>query len=147
MKLITVISGGQTGADLGGLKAAVVLGLNTGGYAPKGFRTERGPAPELADFGLVETFEADYSVRTMMNVHHADVTLWFGRTGTPGYTATRRYCGDRKPFHEQPTFSVLQKIAMHYAIVNVAGNRESKNPGIEQRVIEQLLAAWGPLVA
>jgi hypothetical protein len=34
-----VISGGQSGADLGGLRAAKVLGIQTGGSMPKGFLT------------------------------------------------------------------------------------------------------------
>jgi hypothetical protein len=35
-----IISGGQTGADQGGLFAAEILKIKTGGYAPKGYRTE-----------------------------------------------------------------------------------------------------------
>jgi hypothetical protein len=35
-----VISGGQTGADQGGLRAARACGIPTGGWAPRGWLTE-----------------------------------------------------------------------------------------------------------
>ena len=37
-----IISGGQSGADLAGLKAAIKLGIETGGFIPKNYRTENG---------------------------------------------------------------------------------------------------------
>ena len=40
---LRVISGGETGADQGGMEAAIDLGLPTGGTAPPNFRTESGP--------------------------------------------------------------------------------------------------------
>ena len=46
--------GGQTGADQGGLRAARACGIPTGGWAPRGWQTEDGPCPALANFGLVE---------------------------------------------------------------------------------------------
>jgi Circularly permutated YpsA SLOG family len=49
-----IITGGQTGADQGGLRAARAAGIATGGFAPKGWATETGAAPWLAEFGLVE---------------------------------------------------------------------------------------------
>src|SRR4051812_38794183 len=56
-----VISGGQTGADIGALRAAKALGIATGGYAPLGWRTETGERPSLGiDYGLVESDSADY---------------------------------------------------------------------------------------
>ena len=33
-----IVSGGQTGADQGGWRAAVACGLATGGWMPEGFR-------------------------------------------------------------------------------------------------------------
>jgi len=41
-----VISGGQTGADIAGLKAAKAFGIPTGGYMTSGFRTLDGYKPE-----------------------------------------------------------------------------------------------------
>ena len=48
-----IISGGQTGADLGALVGARRVGIETGGTAPKGFRTDRGLQPVLRQYGLV----------------------------------------------------------------------------------------------
>ena len=54
MSIKKIISGFQTGADIGGILAAKRLGLETGGTMPKGFRTEDGPRPEFAElYGAV----------------------------------------------------------------------------------------------
>jgi len=42
-----IITGGQIGADQGALRAARAAGIATGGWAPAGWETEAGPAPEL----------------------------------------------------------------------------------------------------
>lgn len=42
-----LISGAQRGADLGALKGAAACGIPTGGFAPKGWRTESGALPEF----------------------------------------------------------------------------------------------------
>lgn len=50
-----VISGGQTGADQAGLKAAKKCGIPTGGFIPPRFVTSNGPSPWLGEeYGLVE---------------------------------------------------------------------------------------------
>lgn len=46
MRPVRIISGGQTGADQGALVAAKQLGIETGGWTPRGFLTEAGPCPE-----------------------------------------------------------------------------------------------------
>ena len=77
-----VISGGQTGADRAGLIAAKKCGIQTGGYIPKGFKTELGSEPNLAnEFGLVE-FGITYPVRTLANVEQADATWILDRKST-----------------------------------------------------------------
>lgn len=43
MTLRKIISGGQTGADQGGLRAGRLLHLETGGTAPHNWMTEQGP--------------------------------------------------------------------------------------------------------
>src|SRR5208283_1924431 len=65
-----VISGGQTGADRGGLDAAIDLGLSHGGFCPKGRRAEDGTIPKR--YKLEETASADYADRTRKNVKTAD---------------------------------------------------------------------------
>jgi hypothetical protein len=54
-----VITGGHTGADQAGLRAARACGIPTGGWVPRGWLTEAGPAPWLADWGLIECQEGE----------------------------------------------------------------------------------------
>ena len=42
---LKIVSGGQTGVDRGALQAAMDLGLDWGGWAPKGWRSEDGTIP------------------------------------------------------------------------------------------------------
>lgn len=137
MRLRKVISGGQTGADHAGLLNAKRLGLETGGTAPKDYRTEAGNNPGLRDLGLVESLSYDYKVRTVQNVKDAEATLWFGNVSSPGYWCTRnatiRY---QKPFIENPDAERMRLIAQTYEVINVAGNRFSKNPDVLRRVNE-----------
>jgi hypothetical protein len=136
VKLKKVISGGQSGADKEALKCARALGLETGGTAPRGYRTENGPDLELRDkYGLVESRSSGYTARTDKNVLDADVTLWFGRQDTPGYAATKRAASKYgKPFEENPVGLRLAYLLENHAVWNVAGNRESKNPYVTQLV-------------
>ena len=58
-----VVSGGQTGADRAGLKAACILGIETGGWAPTGFATANGNDPTLGTkFHLKELVVQDKSM-------------------------------------------------------------------------------------
>lgn len=84
-------SGGQTGADQAGLRAARACGLSTGGTAPKGWETKDGPAPWLADFGLVECERPGYPARTEANVRASDGTILFlGPEPSAGCELTRK---------------------------------------------------------
>ena len=135
VKLI-VISGGQTGADQGGLVGARRAGYTTGGTAPPGFRTERGfeDVKDLKKFGLVEG-DPDpkiYLKRTKKNVLDSDGTVIFGVPST-GSNQTARYCRSNfKPFIWNPTSLGLADWVSRHSIkvLNVAGNRESVTPGI-----------------
>src|SRR5262245_18082685 len=87
-----IISGGQTGADQGGLRAARRLDIPTGGWAPKGWLTEDGPAEELLrSFGLREYSKSGHSARTKANVLEADATVIFGKDSS-GSQLTAREC-------------------------------------------------------
>jgi len=135
MKLKKVISGGQTGADRAGLEEASRLGLKTGGHAPRGFRTEFGNDPSLEAFGLVETASSDYPSRTRLNVENSEVTVWFGTLGSPGYKLTKKYARElSKPLYENPDAELMVMLADLYEVWNVAGNRISKYPRVDQLV-------------
>lgn len=142
-----VISGGQTGADQGALEAAVELGLLTGGTAPKGYLTEDGPNLTLRDaYGLTEHKSPSYAPRTRANVANSDGTVLYGKTTSPGCAMTIEFCEElNKPYIKNPTQTDLREWLQIHRIhtLNVAGNRESKNPGIQAGVKALLLSALG----
>lgn len=70
-----VISGGQTGVDQSGLQAAKDVGIPTGGWAPKGWKTQVGPQEQfLKSFNLKE-HSGGYKERTWANVQDSDGTI------------------------------------------------------------------------
>jgi len=141
-----VITGGQTGADQAGWRAARAMGLETGGYMPAGFRTEAGNRPEFAElYGAKETGTRDYRERTYLNVGKSEAVLWFGAPLSPGGRLTLRlakeYTGRVIPARtivdaiaareERPPWSTADWLAEHQVqVLMVAGNRESSSPGI-----------------
>lgn len=135
-----VVSGGQTGVDRAALRAARAAGIPTGGWAPKGWATEAGPAPWLADFGLVECDEPGYPARTVANARDSDGTLWIGDPSSPGGQLT---IGTADAL-DKPLLVVRAGVttpgdvrrwieAEGIRVLNVAGNRESTEPGIGAR--------------
>ncbi len=68
-----IISGGQTGADRGGLDAAIHCDLPHGGWCPKGRRAEDGI--NSAEYHLNEMVSSEYLPRTKANVFDSDATL------------------------------------------------------------------------
>jgi len=135
--MLKVISGGQTGADRAGLDAAWELGLETGGTAPNGYRTDAGSDLTLKALGLIEHPSPGYRARTIQNVHDSDGTAWFGNPQSPGGRLTLRTVMDiGKPFIINPTAAELRLwlVQEGIEILNVAGNRERTNPGIYERV-------------
>jgi len=138
VKLRKVISGGQTGADKTALVEAKKLGLETGGTAPKGWRTDEGPDYELRDlYSLIESSTSDYGPRTKDNVRNADATVWIGKTGSPGYYCTKNAARtSNKEFYINPSELQLAYIVRTYGIVNFAGNRRRLNPPVVGMVEE-----------
>jgi len=130
--LTTVHSGGQIGVDLAALAAARQCGLITGGWAPKGFLTAKGPKPELAKLGLKEHKSPKYSPRTYQNVKDTDGTIILAYDfNSPGTRCTKKALG----FYEKPyleidlsetmfVFDVTDWLDKNEIIkLNVAGNR------------------------
>jgi len=93
-----VVSGGQTGADQGGLNAAQWAGIPTGGYAPLGWKTETGPNLGLAEYGLVEWHTSSYKERTIANVELADGTLIFGKSSAGSLFTAKECFRLKKPY-------------------------------------------------
>jgi hypothetical protein len=147
-----IISGGQTGADRGGLDAAIELGLAHGGYCPRGRRAEDGCIPER--YALEEMDSRAYAARTEANVRAADATLLVTRgkpTGGSALTAglTRKHglplCHidlDRDPDPAATLRAFLR--AQCVQTLNVAGPRESHCPGIARDTRALLVATLTP---
>lgn len=104
-----VISGGQTGADQGGLLAAYRFQLETGGTAPDGFYTDVGNQPLLECLGLKA--KGDYRTRTIQNVRDSDGTVLLSLDlDSPGSTLTRNEAKRaRRPFIEYDITPVVTK--------------------------------------
>ena len=147
--LARIHSGGQTGADIAALELAVEKGFPHGGWCPKGRRSLAGPIPDC--FELKETPSDDYLQRTEWNVRDTDGTVVFtlSEEATGGSLKTIDYT--RK--HQKPclhlsqsdqqlesfTNRLLDFIGEHgIETLNVAGSRESKEPGIHDWVREVL---------
>jgi len=145
-RLRKIISGGQTGADLGALVGARRVGLDTGGTAPKGYRTDAGPQPTvLRGFGLTEHRLTAYPPRTACNVRDSDATVLFGDTTSPGCTLTIELCVKQgKPYLENPSAHELRRwtLVNQFGVLNVAGNRERTNHGLAKRVAAIIIEAF-----
>lgn len=135
-----LVSGGQAGVDRAALQVARELGIPTGGWAPRGWRTDTGSDPTLAEYDLQEHVLGAYPARTWANVRDSDGTLIFGWEFSPGCRLTRQACEAlRRPFltvawpaGALPSQSYVEEWIMRNRIqtLNVAGNRERKNPGV-----------------
>jgi hypothetical protein len=138
MSLSKIVSGGQTGCDFAGLVAAKDLGLETGGFVPKGFKisfpnSKITSNPYLKLYGLTEVDSEDYRIRTFLNVENSDATLWVGKTSSAGYRCTfNAVIKYDKPSLVNPTSEELRGFVgtLDIKTLNVAGNREHTYPGI-----------------
>ncbi len=142
VKTLKLISGGQTGADISIVVVGEALGLPIGGMVPAGWHTEAGPNRDLQELGFTESDSADYRVRTRQNVEQSDATLVFasqpdsdGTRLTIDHAARcRKPCKLVDPFSDSAIDEIGQWLnALQPAILNIAGNRESKAPGIQRQ--------------
>ncbi|PIE65706.1 MAG: hypothetical protein CSA26_02675 [Desulfobacterales bacterium] len=151
-----IVSGGQTGADRAALDAAISIGLEHGGWLPKGRKTEDGPLPST--YKLQELQSGHYRVRTEQNVIDSDGTLIcsFGPlTGGSALTEALAIKHDRPCLHidftlyaEDKAVNVTQQWLTTNAIrtLNVAGPRLSGQPKIYAAVLGLLQKiAWNAL--
>ena len=150
MVIAKIVSGGQTGVDRGALAAALKLGFPYSGMIPKGCKAEDGIVP-LEFTAMTESDSEDYRFRTRWNAEHSDATLILSFTPMleGGTLRTRQYCmNSRKPyFVDNPSSPAIAKGALKVSgwldkvckknggapiVLNVAGPRESKSPGIAE---------------
>jgi hypothetical protein len=141
-----IISGGQTGADRGGLDAAMKLGIKTGGWIPRDRVAEDGKVPDYPN--LIVLKEGGYRQRTIMNVYNSDATIIFKRDtmGRGSWLTVRSAEKMDKPVlvvdieDADAVKQVKQFLKRHKPdILNIAGSRESKRPGIQKAVRDILV--------
>lgn len=148
MKVKKVISGGQTGADRGGLDAAILAGVEVGGWCPRGRKAEDGRIPD--QYPLKEHESPDYPPRTLANIKDSDGTVIFTFGPAERGSALTIHLSKKldKPFlhidlkktnaHQASVLVWLFLRKNRVATVNIAGNRESKSPGIG-RLVENVM--------
>ena len=154
---ITIISGGQTGADRAALDAAIALGLPHDGWICRGRKTEEGPLP--AKYRLREMDSHRYRDRTEKNVLDSDGTVIFSYGPLAGGSALTEALAIRydKPClfldlaeinHQQATIALAIWLR-RYRIrrLNVAGPRASNEPRIYDAVYSLFLSfPWKELM-
>ena len=163
---VKIISGMQTGADIGAVKAGKYdLGLVTGGTMPSGFLAKDRNHPEYEqEFNATEHAKSTYPPRAMENVDKSDGTLAFrlkpsaGTDKTVGYARTGKWQkslmksedGGHRPvlvLHNTENSDVNRDKIRDFIkrkgirVLNVAGHTEEKSKGIEVAVRELLNAA------
>jgi hypothetical protein len=147
-----IVSGGQTGADIGALDAAIYCKVPHGGWCPRGRKQEkRRKIPEK--YQLKEMDSPDYLKRTKANVVDSDATLIFTfGVLSGGSLRTQEFAQkNNKPclhidIEKGSRVEVVEMVKRWFngeisgltppssCILNVAGNRGSSAPGIEQAV-------------
>ena len=140
-----IVSGGQTGVDQAALTVAIHLGLDHGGWCPKGRRCESGTIP--AHFLLSPMATTSYAARTRQNVIDSDATLILHRgTLTGGTLLTSTIAQDlgRPLLLLDLAEGVDEGLVRQWlnsekiSTLNIAGPRESTCPGIYQDSCEAL---------
>jgi hypothetical protein len=151
-RLIRVVSGGQTGVDRAALDAAREAGLAIGGWCPRGRRAEDGRIP--FEYPLEETPSPRYPQRTEFNVRDSDATVVVARGAPRGGTelTVRLATAAARPVlvvdldaAPDPAVIATWLAARAVAVLNVAGPRESENPGIAAQAQAFLTAVFGAL--
>jgi hypothetical protein len=153
--LLKIVSGGQTGADIAALDVALRHDFPHGGWCPKGRRSLDGPIHSR--YLLIETPSSSYLQRTEWNVRDSDGTVVFTLAPEPtgGSLKTIQFARRHgKPFvhisqfgsgsvYADPVPRLVQFVEEHQiGSLNVAGSRESKEPGINRWVSQVLEDAF-----
>jgi hypothetical protein len=135
------------------LDFAIVHGIEHGGSCPRGRKAEDGPIPTR--YKLQELALAEYPPRTRRNVEDADATVIFAQSSrnTSRGTALTVRCAKAAarpyvvllgfPDVAADTAALTDFLSEQQpGVLNVAGNRESKTPGMHAYVVRVLGAVW-----
>lgn len=147
-RVVRIVSGGQTGADRAALDAAIEAGVEYGGWCPAGGWAEDFPSPPglLAHYpNLREAPSTDPEVRTKLNVRDSDATLIVrvGEAHSPGTDLTSGTADDLgRPYlitdGDLDAVRAWLSTLPAKVTLNVAGPRESEQPGLYRTTIELL---------
>jgi Circularly permutated YpsA SLOG family len=150
---LSIISGGQTGADRAALDFAIRFGLEHGGWCPRGRRSEEGPIEEI--YRLRETSSKKYDQRTRWNVRDSDATLLVtigrelsGGTGLTAQVAQRLgkpwlHLSREATANIQEAGRQVREFLLQHDVrrLNVAGPRATQEPEVGSFVEAVLTAA------
>ena len=151
---LTILSGGQTGADRAALDAALAAGVPCGGRCPAGRRAEDGRIPDR--YPLLELPTGSYPARTRRNVLDADGTAVFAfGLPTGGTRLTVDLCrqldrpclvvdADLATATEAALLTAVFVLRHRVARLNVAGPRASGQPLIYAYVFDAITALVRP---
>lgn len=152
-----IVSGGQTGVDRAALDWAIQHELPHGGWCPNGRMAEDGVLDSR--YALQESESKGYRQRTRQNVVDSDGTLILN-TGelSDGSLTTLRFaerfgkpCLAVQLDTDAPPDAVRRVLEwlhiQRIKVLNIAGPRESKRPGIYQSTLAFLTRLSGPSAA
>lgn len=140
-----IVSGGQSGVDRAALDFALENNIPCGGWCPKGRLAEDGRINPR--YPLRETNSAEYRLRTQANVADSDGTLILYINELGNGTILTQQMADRlkKPclllrlrggdYKEQIVELKTWMETNNIATLNIAGPRESSNPGIYSKAL------------
>jgi hypothetical protein len=153
MKSITIVSGGQNGADRAALDWALTHGVECGGWCPKRCKAEDGPIDPK--YPLKETPSESYIQRTEWNVRDSDATILFSiePTLTGGSLRTMEFARKHGKPHlhlcagnDKSADNLRAFFEGHdVKVLNVAGPRMSNEPGVGEFVISTLQVSFGQI--
>lgn len=139
-----VVTGGQSGVDRAATDVAIAHGVPYGGWVPlEGWAEDHVVAPGVLTRypAFCESPSVDPAERTARNVAEADATLLLvlDDAPSPGTALTQRCAADLEvpwvvvelssPSRDARLGSLLAVLAPHCTL-NVAGPRESEQPGV-----------------
>lgn len=152
-KGLTLISGGQTGADRAALDWAIANGIPHGGWCPSDRMAEDGSIDTRYQLTPLET--GSYRQRTKRNVQDSDGTLILNigelSEGTRATVIFAQKLGKPHRVIQLDSLELAREIGeiagwlcKHgISTLNVAGPRESKRPGIHAQALNFLSRVFG----
>jgi hypothetical protein len=153
-----IVSGGQAGTDRAALDFAIEAGLQHGGFVPLGRVAEDGRIDER--YHLTELPSPCYETRTLANVMGSDGTVIISLaqelTGGSALTLAFANATDRPVIHlyelrpsphDERSFDEADRLTQFVVskgiqVLNVAGPRETAEPGVYRFTLKLLRRFW-----